>query len=515
MDLQIVLAANVLSLCLLAILPMAPHWRAGYGSWILVNLLVAAIVVAAWFLQPDQAGYIAIVSYVVLFVAPFLLRSLATRRAMGGRWAEAARFAGLAAILHPAPDLRHEQRYARAMVALQDGDGAPMAALAAVAPPALRQQIAVATLIEQDRWTEMLALLPPHPTHATALATVRGLAETGRLDEAVAACGAVEKQLPAFIRNLCHLWIFAFAGRPAAVEILLRRAFPFLSANGKDYCRALAATGAGDAAEGRRLFADLAANGTTARTRVMAARHLEGGLPPARPNAQSRAILDAAEAAVVATMGLRKPRLRDFPVAIALVLANSAAFVAEWAKGGTEDGDVLIDLGALWPPLITEDGEYWRLLTAAFLHYGPIHFTGNLLMLAAIGAATERILGSARMAVVYLSGAIGVSAFVSVAMQRGWIEERYFLGASGALFALMGAETAFLLSRWRKLGLRTDLMGVAALIGVIAFQLGFDQLVPVSSSAGHVSGFVIGFVTGAIVLWLWPLPPALPARSAA
>ncbi len=63
--------------------------------------------------------------------------------------------------------------------------------------------------------------------------------------------------------------------------------------------------------------------------------------------------------------------------------------------GGSQDAQTLITLGALWAPLALQ-GEAWRILTATFLHYGPLHFALNMTMLALIGREVEYEIGAAR-----------------------------------------------------------------------------------------------------------------------
>jgi rhomboid protease GluP len=188
-------------------------------------------------------------------------------------------------------------------------------------------------------------------------------------------------------------------------------------------------------------------------------------------------------------------------------------FALEMARGGSEDPQTLIDLGALWPPLVTLGGEYWRLIAPAFLHFGPVHFGGNALMLAGLGAVIERIYGSPRMALIYFVGAIGSATFVLLAMHFDFIDEGFFVGASGAIFALLGAEAAWVLWKWRARRLSRDLAGVFSILGVVVFQVGFDALVPVASTAGHLSGFASGFLAGALILRFWPLRPQNERRA--
>src|SRR5436309_6706780 len=79
-------------------------------------------------------------------------------------------------------------------------------------------------------------------------------------------------------------------------------------------------------------------------------------------------------------------------------------------------------------------GEYWRLLTAAFLHYGPLHLGMNMLALSWFGTPVEQYLGRLRYLLVYLvSGLAGSAGALLVTPNSPTV------GASGAIFGIMGA----------------------------------------------------------------------------
>ena len=77
---------------------------------------------------------------------------------------------------------------------------------------------------------------------------------------------------------------------------------------------------------------------------------------------------------------------RRLPAAAALLAAaNVLVFVVLEVLGSTEDGYFMFLHGALYGPSVLADGEYWRLFTAMFLHFGAAHLMNNMLMLVLIG----------------------------------------------------------------------------------------------------------------------------------
>jgi membrane associated rhomboid family serine protease len=169
-------------------------------------------------------------------------------------------------------------------------------------------------------------------------------------------------------------------------------------------------------------------------------------------------------------------------VSIVLGLLNLIAFAvtALTAPGGITGnvGSRLFDQLELVPLRVAVDGEYWRLIGAAFLHIGLLHLVGNMLSLAIVGPALERLFGAWRFLAVYLVGALGGS----VAVYLFGSPYGAVAGASGAIFGLFAATLIVV----RKLGLDARFMvGAVALNFVVSFRPGISLL-------GHLGGFVAG-----------------------
>ncbi len=137
--------------------------------------------------------------------------------------------------------------------------------------------------------------------------------------------------------------------------------------------------------------------------------------------------------------------------------------------------------GADGAPTGVATGEYWRLFTSMFLHFGILHLLVNMWALWLLGRYLERALGPLRYLALYLVSGLGGG----VAVYLLTAPNQFTAGASGAIFGLFAA--LFVVNR--KLGL--DNSGVAILI-LINLSLGF--FVPNISLTGHIGGLVTGGV---------------------
>ncbi|HZE51411.1 MAG TPA: rhomboid family intramembrane serine protease [Jatrophihabitantaceae bacterium] len=157
-------------------------------------------------------------------------------------------------------------------------------------------------------------------------------------------------------------------------------------------------------------------------------------------------------------------------------IATAAGSVRGWNQNHTSH---LFQSWVLVPYKVGHDGQYGRLLTAAFLHYGLLHIFFNMMALLMIGPFLERLLGTWRFASVYLIAALGSSVTVYA------FDSRYVAvaGASGAIYGLFAA--ALLLVRELQLNPQW-------LVGTIVLNFVFTFGVPGVSKLGHIGGFVIG-----------------------
>lgn len=144
----------------------------------------------------------------------------------------------------------------------------------------------------------------------------------------------------------------------------------------------------------------------------------------------------------------------------------------------------------------TKDGEWWRLGTAMFLHFGVLHLATNMLALWDGGRLVERIFGPLRFAAIYLSSGL-TGNLLSLIVQG---DQAVSGGASGAIFGIYGAFLVYLLHERRRLhpgDFRWMFWGATAFSG-ITLMLGF--LIPGIDNAAHIGGFVTGSTAGFALL---------------
>jgi membrane associated rhomboid family serine protease len=132
-------------------------------------------------------------------------------------------------------------------------------------------------------------------------------------------------------------------------------------------------------------------------------------------------------------------------------------------------------------------GDWWRLVTAGFLHYGPLHLVFNMLALWVIGRDVETVLGRTRFLAVYLVSLLGGSAAVMLFSPNTAVA-----GASGAVFGLMGG-LAIVLRRLR--------VPPGQAFGLIAVNLVISIVLPGISLAGHLGGLVVGATATAALVY--------------
>jgi membrane associated rhomboid family serine protease len=164
----------------------------------------------------------------------------------------------------------------------------------------------------------------------------------------------------------------------------------------------------------------------------------------------------------------------------ALVALNVGVYLVELAAGGTIDGTgnrIYYD-GALYGPVVAA-GDWWRLLTAAFLHYGPIHLAMNMLALWWFGQPLEHALGRGRFLLLYLVSGVAGSAGALLLTPLS-----VTVGASGAIFGILGA--ALILER------RGAMVFGGQALTMIVINLVFTFAVGGISIGGHIGGLAGG-----------------------
>ncbi len=189
-------------------------------------------------------------------------------------------------------------------------------------------------------------------------------------------------------------------------------------------------------------------------------------------------------------------RLPGIPVTKLLVAVNLLVFAAMLVGGAGlwhSSNSVQLAWGANFGPA-TQDGEWWRLGTALFLHFGAVHLTLNLWALWDAGQLVERMYGHTRFACIYFASGL-TGNLLSLVAHRGLAISG---GASGAIFGLFGALLIFL---WRERyslhpkEFRWFFWGAA---GFALASLVLGLLITGIDNAAHIGGFLSGILGGII-----------------
>lgn len=208
---------------------------------------------------------------------------------------------------------------------------------------------------------------------------------------------------------------------------------------------------------------------------------------------------------------------RGSPVTLLLVAVNVLVYVAmalfaedRWAavridaQAGFQLGQ-LRQAGANIAALTVTQHEVWRLLTCTFVHANIVHIAMNMLVLKSIGDTAERLFGPSMFSALYLLSALGGS-IASLAWTLAAVPDMPSVGASGAVFGVMGGLLGFALSRRDSVPalVYRQLMRSALMFTVINIALG--MWVAQIDNAAHLGGLGVGFVAGLILSR--DLPPA-------
>ncbi len=187
--------------------------------------------------------------------------------------------------------------------------------------------------------------------------------------------------------------------------------------------------------------------------------------------------------------------LPAFPVTIALIAASVLVFAVMVLRGVSAVSPTpqqAIEFGADFGPL-TLGGQWWRLVTSMFVHFGFIHLGLNMWCLWNLGRAAERVLGRFSYLFAYLTSGI----FGSIASVY-WHPRAAGAGASGAIFGLAGVLVSFVYLKKTAANLQINSKMLSSLGTFILYNLAFGAL-PGISNAAHVGGLVMGLAVGALL----------------
>ena len=201
---------------------------------------------------------------------------------------------------------------------------------------------------------------------------------------------------------------------------------------------------------------------------------------------------------------------KAYPLTYGIIAINVIAYIFSALFSASiidMDMQTLVDMGALYGPLVVLKGEWWRLFTAMFLHGGMTHILMNMFSLYLIGRGAEMYFEKKSYISIYLfSGLLG--GLASLYMHPNSVG----IGASGAIFGVFGALAGFFLAHRDKIATHSKaFMKDFGMVLGINLVLGLS--IPSIDVSAHIGGLVVGVIGGFIISknpkWVWAFSAAM------
>ena len=182
-------------------------------------------------------------------------------------------------------------------------------------------------------------------------------------------------------------------------------------------------------------------------------------------------------------------RTKNIPVlTYTLIAINVIIFLIETAFGGSDSSEVAIKFGAQTTPLVLEQGEWFRLFTAMFLHFGFEHLFGNMVALFAIGTYVEEYFGKLKFVIIYITSGLAGNLF-TLLIEKNTGANTVSAGASGAVFGIVSCILIFTLDRKTRayFPINRAIAGIALMFipGILDKSINFYA---------HIGGFLMGLL---------------------
>tara|TARA_B100001142_G_C14262361_1_gene627547 strand:+ start:769 stop:1362 length:594 start_codon:yes stop_codon:yes gene_type:complete len=177
-----------------------------------------------------------------------------------------------------------------------------------------------------------------------------------------------------------------------------------------------------------------------------------------------------------------------------ILITNTLLFSSTELFGGSTNSSVLVNFGALYSLYVSE-GQYWRLLTAMFLHAGFFHFALNSLSILIMGSLAESILGHKKFLFIYIFSGITAS-IISLTFLPSYAVA---IGASGAIFGTLAAIGVYYFFYRKQLG-EFGKQNFNAILILAFVNLAFGFMGSGVDNWGHIGGLIGGIISGVLVI---------------
>lgn len=183
------------------------------------------------------------------------------------------------------------------------------------------------------------------------------------------------------------------------------------------------------------------------------------------------------------------PNFKQVPMTYIFVGINIIVYIITEICGDTLNAEYMISVGAMNPTMVLHYHQWYRFVSAIFLHFGPIHLLNNIFMLFVFGQVFEKEVTSRRFAVIYISSGI-LASFCSFVFMLLTYQNNTSAGASGAIFSIIGGIVAIVLLHKGHYQNMTFKKVLIMLVLCIYYGFATENV----DNVGHISGLVLGFI---------------------
>jgi rhomboid protease GluP len=494
MNLNLILSAVVVVLCVSTALRLR---RIPLLEGLILLVLLSGVV-----LFPQLSGFVAMLAWMGLIGLPRFCEGRLATALVCGDYHQGARYGKWVAVFHPQRRWRARGLAACGLRAVLDGErsrGEFLLRRAEQLSPEVLPLIRLESRAAEGDWHGVLsasaAALSREVFEVTPfILHLRACGELGELETLDHDFLAFDRYLAGAGLTMARLMLGVFHGEVAFVRYLLAERLSFIPADIKDFWTATTYERAGDAGRANPIFEALGRSllpgvAAAARRRLAAPGRTASPLSPELGRYVGLAVEDEVR--------FGDDERSIGPMTNLLLWLIGGVFVVEsfWGHGVS-----LFELGAFWPSGVLVRGEWWRVVTALFLHVGVAHVAFNAVALRSLAPFVERTLGSWRFLIVYIGSGCGGLLLILGATALGALEERLVVGASGSIMGLVGATGAILHRATLNEGSRVARERLRAVGAIIGLQVLFDILVPQTSGTAHLLGAGLGYLLGRSLL---------------
>lgn len=484
-------------------------------GWIFVAGVLLGLTVFLQQAMPKHAGLVSGAIWFVMILVPQRGAIRVNQLTWQHRFQAARRWAQVLRLLHPIDNYWTWPNYLRGMELAQSGqlseaEGVlrPFSQSTSLMGLVARCQL----FIYHGQWQEMLAWITQQvpkervsSSGSLMITYLMALGETQQLNQMILELERFQPRLATlasqYYWDVSRLVVFAFCGQPEIVTRLLKGPLAKLSGPSQQFWLSTALMVAGETE-----VAQLSLNKLMESENCFYANTLRRRVfPPVYDHLDThshRSLKVWSDALFVELQDRDRQQGQLFkaPITLVLIAINLALFIAEIVVGGSTNSYALYTLGGLIPQEVVA-GAWWRLLAAAFLHFGPLHLSLNMFGLGLLGPFVEKMLGSWRFLVSYLITAVGSMLTLTILTVSAVYITPAAVGASGAIMGLVGLEAAIQMRILRQQSSKVAAARLRLISVLVIVQMLFDLMTPQVSFVGHASGLVIGFGLG----WLMKL----------